>query len=106
MAAAYTFDISDWATLTPRLERSYHGKYFNDSVNIAQLFQDDYHLLNAGMELETDDVKWEGVLVFRNITDDKYLITGNSAFATSASYVSQVYGRHLAWSIFLKYNFF
>ncbi len=106
VGAAYTFDVSDWATLTPRLDWSFHGKQFNDGVNTAQLFQDSYHLLNAGIALQTNDGRWEGVLAFRNITDEKYIITGNSAFATAASYVSQVYGRPFAWSISLKYNFF
>lgn len=103
---AYTLDLADWATLTPRVDWSYHDEQANDALNTPQIIQDSYDLLNVSMALETNDGKWEGMLAFRNITDEAYLITGNSAFATSSAYVEQVYGRPFEWSISLKYNFF
>ena len=106
LGVAYTFDLDDWGTLTPRLDWSFHGEQYNNAVNTPQLFQDEYHLLNAAVTLETNDAHWEAVLAFRNITDERYIITGNSAFATGASYTERVYGRPFEWSVSLKYSFF
>ena len=105
LGAAYTIDLSDWGTLTPRVDWSFHDEQFNDSINTPQLFQDDYTLLNAAITLQTNDGRWESTLAFRNITDEEYLITGNSAFRTAASYVEQVYGRGSEWYLSVQYNF-
>jgi outer membrane receptor protein involved in Fe transport len=51
------------------------------------------------------DEHWEAILGGRNLTDEEYLITGNSAFQTAASYVEQVYGRPAEWWLSLKYIF-
>lgn len=106
VGVAYTMDIGGWATLTPRLDWSFHDEQFNDAINTPQLFQESYHLLNAAAAMRTNDGKWEGVLSFRNLLDEAYLITGNSAFPTAASYVEQVYARDFEWMLSLKYNFF
>jgi len=106
VGVAYTFDFNDWATVTPRMDWSYHDEQYNDAVNTAQLFQDDYHMLNAAISLQTNDDKWEAVAAFRNILDEEHLITGNSAFQTAASYVEQVYGRPFEWYLSLQYNFY
>ncbi|HLF32204.1 MAG TPA: TonB-dependent receptor [Xanthomonadales bacterium] len=105
LGAAYTIDLGDWATLTPRVDWSFHDEQYNDAINDPRLFQDDYALLNAAVSLQTNDGKWEGLLAFRNITDEQYLITGNSAFGTSASYVEQIYGRPSEWYLAVQYNF-
>ncbi len=106
LGAAYTFYIGEWATLVPRVDWSFHDDQFNDAVNEPRLFQDDYSLLNAGISLQTNDGRWEGILAFRNITDEEYVITGNSSWGTSASYVDNYYGRPAEWSLSVQYNFF
>lgn len=106
LGVAYTIDVGDWATVVPRVDWSFHDSQFNDAVNEPRLFQDDYTLLNAALALHTNDGRWQGVLAFRNITDKEYLITGNSAFRTSASYADNLYGRPAEWSLSVQYNFF
>ena len=102
---AYTFDLGNWATLTPRIDWSYRDEEFNDAVNTPQLKADSYNLVNAAVILNTNDDRWEAIVGIRNLTDEEYLITGNSAFATAASYVEQVYGRPQYWWASLQYNF-
>ncbi len=106
LGVAYTFDIGDWATLVPRVDWSFHDSQYNDAINTPQLFQGDYTLLNAAITLQTNDGRWEGILAFRNITDQTYLITGNSSYGTSASYADNLYGRPAEWSLSVQYNFF
>jgi iron complex outermembrane receptor protein len=105
LGIAYTFDIGQWGTLTPRLDWSYRDEEFNDAVNTPQLKQDSYHLVNAALIYQSLDEHWEAILGGRNLTDEEYLITGNSAFQTAASYVEQVYGRPAEWWLSLKYIF-
>ncbi|MCB1695056.1 MAG: TonB-dependent receptor [Pseudomonadales bacterium] len=105
LGAAYTLDFSDWATVTPRVDWSYHDDEYNDALNDPRLYQDSYHLLNASIVMETNDGRWESMLGFQNITDEEYLITGTSAWLTSAAYVEQVYARGASWSLYVQYNF-
>lgn len=106
LGVAYTAEVGDWATVTPRIDWSFHDEQYNDAVNEPRLFQDDYFMLNAAVSMETLDGKWEAVLAVKNIEDETYLITGNSAFGTSASYTEQVYNRPREWSLSVQYNFF
>ena len=105
LGVAYTFDLGNWATLTPRIDWSYRDEEFNDAVNTPQLKADSYNLVNAAVVLNTNDDRWEGIVGIRNLTDEEYLITGNSAFQTGAAYVEQVYGRPQYWWVSLQYNF-
>ena len=56
------FDFSDWATVTPRVDWSYHDDEYNDALNDPRLYQDSYHLLNASIVMETNDGRWESML--------------------------------------------
>ncbi|MDJ0927245.1 MAG: TonB-dependent receptor [Gammaproteobacteria bacterium] len=105
VGVAYSFELGGWGTLTPRIDWSFTDEQFNDAVNTPQLRQDDYHLLHAALIFQSNDEHWEVILAGRNLTDEDYLITGNSAFTTAASYVSQVFGRPREWQASLKYSF-
>lgn len=104
VGVAYEIPLG-WGALTPRLDWSYHGQQYNDAINSVQLIQESYQLLNGAINFVTNDERWEMSLNFRNITDELYLVTGNSAFGTSGSYVEQVYGRPFEWGFSVKYNF-
>ncbi|MGI9343983.1 MAG: TonB-dependent receptor, partial [Gammaproteobacteria bacterium] len=105
VGVAYSFDIGQWGTLTPRVDWSYRAEEYNDAVNTPQLKQDSFSLVNAAIVFNSADDHWEAILGGRNLTDEDYLITGNSAFTTAASYVEQVYGRPREWWISLEYGF-
>ena len=105
VGAAYTFDVGSWGTLTPRVDWFYKDEEYNDAVNTPQLLQDSYSLLDAALILESFDEHWRVILAGKNLTDETYLITGNSAFITATGYVEQVYGRDTEWWISAKYSF-
>lgn len=88
--------------VTPRLHWTYTSSQYHDPVNTPQLFQEGYHLLNASITVTSGDGRWEAVSGFRNLTDERYLVTGTSAFGTAAAYIEQVYGRPFEWSVSVK----
>jgi outer membrane receptor protein involved in Fe transport len=49
--------------------------------------------------------RWQLTLATRNLLDETYLVTGNSAFETAAAYVEQVYGRPREFLVSLSYEF-
>ena len=90
--------------LTPRVNWTYTGSQHHDAINTPQIFQDGYHLLNASVAVRTGDGRWELVSAVRNLTNARYLVTGNSAFDTAAAYVERVYGRPREWSVTVGYR--
>ena len=103
---AYEFPLASLGTLTPRVDWSYHGAQYNDVINTPLLKQDSYHMLNAAVTFRSDNGHWESSLTLRNITDETYLVTGNAALNTSASYSELTYGRPFEWGLSIRYNFF
>jgi iron complex outermembrane receptor protein len=61
--------------------------------------------VDAAPIFQSDDEHWEAILGGRNLTDEEYIITGNSALQTAAAYIEQVYGRPREWWLSLKYMF-
>ena len=88
--------------VTPRLHWTYTASQFHDPVNTPQLFQRGYHLLHATLGLASADGGWEVLSAFRNLTNERYLVTGTSAWGTAAAYIEQVYGRPFEWSVSVK----
>ena len=90
--------------VTPRVSWLFTGSQHHDAINTPQLFQDGHHLLNASTSVRTRGGRWEIVAAVRNLTDERYLVTGNSAFATSAAYIELVYGRPRELSVAVEYG--
>ena len=89
-------------TVIPKIHWTSVASQYHDAVNTPQLFQEGYHLLNASISFATADDKWEIVTAFRNLTDERYLLTGTSAWGTAAAYIEQVYGRPFEWWVSAK----
>ncbi|MCB1662685.1 MAG: TonB-dependent receptor [Pseudomonadales bacterium] len=102
---AYTTEIKGWGTLTPRIDWVYKSEVYNDTINTPQLKADSYELINLAIAFQSVDESWDVVLAGRNLTDEEYLIAGNSAFDTGASYIEGVFDRGTQWTLSVKYNF-
>ena len=102
---AYTRYIGSFGTITPRVDWSYKSASFNDAINTPQLRQGSYHLLNGSMSFLSANEKWEVILSGRNINSELYLITGNSALTTGASYAEGIWARQTEWSLSVQYSF-
>ena len=94
-----------WGTVTPRIDWSYRGSQFNNAINTPQLRQDPFHLVNAALAWDSPDERYSLIGAVQNLTDSEYLITGNSAFETAASYIEGVFGRPRTYSITAEVRF-
>lgn len=103
--AAYAMELRRGGGLRARLDWSWQDEQFHDAVNSPQIRQPAFHLLNASLELLAADERWRVSLASRNLLDETYLITGNSAFDTAAAYIEQVYGRPRETLLTLDYEF-
>lgn len=105
LGIAYTRDLSGWGYVTPRLDWSYKSEVYNDAINTPQLCQGAYHIINASLSFISVDDTWEIILSGLNLNSELYLITGVSAYDTSAAYTEGVFSRETQWSLSVTYNF-
>ncbi len=76
-AISKDIDLDSAGSLSARLDWSYHSSFFNDTFNTPQIAQDDgYDVINANVTWRDASDSWRVVAGVRNLTDEKYLITG------------------------------
>ncbi|MFP5455962.1 MAG: hypothetical protein ACLGHK_10740, partial [Alphaproteobacteria bacterium] len=63
-----------------------------------------YHLFNATLLYDTSDKLWQVAVGIRNITDKRYLLTGNNEFG-GFGYVEGVFARPREWSLSVRRSF-
>ena len=90
---AYRLGLGALGEVTGRIDWSWQDAEYNDAVNSPQIRQSAFHLVNASLAFVPRDGRWQLTVASRNLLDETYLVTGNSAFDTAAAYVEQVYGR-------------
>ncbi|MEO0410417.1 MAG: TonB-dependent receptor [Pseudomonadota bacterium] len=95
---AYEAD-TPWGPVTTQMDWSYRGAQFNNAINTPQLRQDPYHLVNVSVSWQSEDERYGLTASVNNLTDSDYLITGNSAFETAASYIEGIFGRPRTYAI-------
>ncbi|MEE4278147.1 MAG: TonB-dependent receptor [Halieaceae bacterium] len=105
VGAGYEFDLGTYGSVGLRLDWSWWDEQFNDAVNDPRVRQGAYDVLNASVALRSRDERWQLSLASRNLLDERYLVAGNSAFATAAAYVEQVYARPRETILTLQYQY-
>ncbi len=103
--AAYRFGLGALGEVTARVDWSWQDTEYHDAVNSLQIRQSPFHLVNASLGFVPRAGRWQLTLASRNLLDETYLVTGNSAFDTAAAYVEQVYGRPREILLSLGYEF-
>lgn len=90
--------------LTLRADWIWSDEQFHDAVNSTAIRQGAYSVLNTVLRFESADRRWTAALSVRNLLDETFLITGNSAFDTAAAYVEQVFDRGRDVQLSIKYR--
>lgn len=102
---AYRLGLRGHGELTARLDWSRQDSVYHDAVNSPQIRQSPVNLVNASLAFVPAAGRWQLTVASRNLLDETYLVTGNSAFNTAAAYVEQVYGRPREVLVSLSYEF-
>ena len=102
---AYRMGLGHLGDVTARLDWSWQDAEYHDAVNSPQIRQSPFHLVNASLAYVPRAGRWQVTVATRNLLDETYLVTGNSAFDTAAAYVEQVYGRPREFLVSLRYEF-
>ena len=106
VGASFKHNISNWGSITARLDASYTDDDFRTANNAPHLFQSDYIVLNTALIFETSDEKWQLVLAGSNMTDKIYLQNGSDAASTAQGLAEGTFARGREWSLSLEYNYF
>jgi len=102
---SYRLSLRNLGEVTARLDWAWQDTEYNDAVNSPQIRQSAYHLVNASLAFAPWESDWQLTVATRNLFDETYLVSGNSAFDTTAAYVEQVYGRPREFLVSLTYEF-
>ena len=95
--------LGNSGTLIPRVDWSYRSAFENDSFNTPQIHQNGYNMLNANITWENADENMSLVAGVKNLTDEKYLITGiiGDAFQSYEG----LFDRGRQWYVTARFNF-
>ena len=102
---SYRLGLGQLGEMTARIDWSWQDAEYHDAVNSEEIRQSAYHLVNASLAFVPRAGRWQVTAASRNLLDETYLVTGNSAFNTAAAYVEQVYGRPREFLVSLGYEF-
>ena len=102
---AWRLSLGGLGEMTARIDWSWQDTVYHDAVNSPQIRQAPLHLVNASLAFEPQAGRWQLTVATRNLLDETWLVTGNSAFDTPAAYVEQVYGRPRELLASLRYEF-
>ena len=101
----HVLGLGSGGQLTSTLDVGWVDETWNDAVNSVQIRQDPYTEVNGSLAWDLSNDRWQLVAAVRNLLDETWLVTGNSAFDTAASYVEQVWSRPRQWELIVRYRF-
>jgi len=102
---SYRLALRSLGEVTARLDWAWQDTEYNDAVNSPQVRQSAFHRVNASLAFAPWASEWQLTVATRNLFNETYLVSGNSAFDTTAAYVEQVYGRPREFLVSLTYEF-
>ncbi len=102
-AASKEIALGNNGTLIPRVDWSYRSEFDNDAFNTPQIRQSGYHLMNASLTWENADENIALIAGVKNLTDEKYLITGIIGDAMQS--YEGLYDRGRQWYVTARFTF-
>lgn len=74
-AIAYDF-ITDFGSVTPRVDWSYSSEIFNDAINTEILRRKSHHIINASITFRDPDYLWEIAVFGSNLANERVITSG------------------------------
>jgi iron complex outermembrane receptor protein len=100
LSPTYTTHLSNGAALTFGLDYTYTASMFNDSLNTSLLKRSDVNIVNSSVTYLSPDDHYEIAVGGTNITNDRYLTTGNED--TTAGAIWGTYNAPSEWYLTLR----
>lgn len=102
ISGEYSLPVA-WGELVVRGDYRYTDDLFNDAQNSTFLFQKAYHTFNASLTFSTNDDAWDIVLFGTNLTDERFITSGDSNFGLGFHEAN--YNRPRELGVSLRYRF-
>ncbi|WP_210163327.1 TonB-dependent receptor [Niveispirillum irakense] len=99
----YTHALDHGGTLSLRGDLSVYSKFYNDVANTELVAQSGYGVVNSRLTYTASDDSWTLALFATNLTDRRYLVSGNASGAFGLAEGS--YGRPREWGVTLGAKF-
>ena len=90
--------------LIGRVDWSYRSDVYLDALNFPELHQDALHLVDVALTYVSPRENWEVSLFGKNVTDERYLVSGSANGLSQGRAVAQV-GRPDEWGLSFTYHF-
>ena len=91
------------SSLTPRVDITYRGAFFNDAFNTPIIESKSLTLVDASMTWRTDDDGLSVALGVKNLTNEKYL--ANGVYGLAFQIFEGTYDRGTQWYVSVNKNF-
>ena len=100
---SYLFNVGKAGSLLPRLDVTSQNNIHFEPANNDLVFEDGYNNINATLTYTTKSKKIKITAGVINLTDERYLLAGDSN--GTLSYANGIYARPRNWFTSVKYNF-
>jgi iron complex outermembrane receptor protein len=98
----YTASLGSGGAITFNADYTYTAKLFNDLGNEELLKRDATNIVNASVTYAAPDDKWEFVVGGSNLTDERYIVSGQNQGGVAV--IDAVYSRPREWFATVRVN--
>ena len=103
LTADYTVPVRSDREIVLHGDYSFRTKVANDAENTPELMAKAQSLVSAAITLRQDDGKWRATLGGHNLTDRRYVISGQNQ--AGIGYIAGTYSRPREWYATVAYGF-
>ena len=104
LGVSYRIPVAGASSITPRVDWSYSGSYFNNAINSPQIFQESYNIVNVGLTYENDDLGLTLSAIGKNLSDEQFISAGFSDTVNLGT-SEAVFDRGRQWVLTAKKTF-
>jgi iron complex outermembrane receptor protein len=97
------FDLNSGGLIVARVGWSYRDEAYNDAFNTELLKTDSFSLWDASVRWTSQDEDWTVQLVGKNLSDEKYLVTG--VYGTAFQSFEGMFDRGRQWTLEVRREF-
>jgi len=103
LGASYRVDLGENGSLTPRVDWVYKSEIQFEPVNNPLVASDAYHNINMALAYADQDEKWRLTFGVNNLTNETYMIAGDSN--ATIGYALSVFSRPRNWYVSAEFAF-